>query len=303
MRRIGRWFGWLWKTVDHISNVQFVWSAAGPFWKLLMLGSIAGLSIIGTALIRAIISLPMWMQFILFFALVVGTVGLVGQIATSVLMPAGRRRIANRNLSTAPAFVLTPQVGRRKHGPRTSIHMMWAELEVTNTTSRLLRDVEVRITQMKRAFVLENPAQHQPIYEQLFEPVRPAHLLWSERNALPNQHVMTIPAGVSRTLSVAYCDSETNVSAYLAIVNQTDSHRQHVFVDGAYVAIEVTSPDAPPLSAQYFLKCYKPSMVQMADNKLYPVEARFEFMEWDEHQKRQQRSPDQSVASPPTNSE
>ncbi len=90
---------------------------------------------------------------------------------------------------------------------------------------------------------------------------------WSERNALSKQPRMTIPAGASRDVLIAYQDDSNGGSFSF------NSPLREWIVGGAKIDVVINSSIAVIWDGSYYIECHP--------NYLQGDRARFEFMEWD----------------------
>ena len=179
-----------------------------------------------------------------------------------------KQRLQDLEEERIPRVVVKPNGGRR-HWDWEHEHLMWSELQVTNTSSSLsLNDVEVRL--INRIHVLEK--QDAPGNYMLYDPHdwSPLSVYWSERNAPFEQLKMTIPPSVTRTALIAFSD---NSNGPPAVFNATIIRRPLLHSGGAKIEIEVSSPDSAPWRGAFYIECHP--------NYLGGAQATFEFVAWE----------------------
>lgn len=164
-------------------------------------------------------------------------------------------RIANINT------VARTGLRRLGEGP----HLMWAELEVYNTSSiSILEDVRVRIVDSEHiAQSQEDPKLFKNLGH-ILDDWSPITLRWSQSEYVTAH----IPGGASRTVLVAFSD---NTNGPPAVFNDVDRTRCSLELK---ITVEISSPSSSTLHNSYFVSCH--------GNELNGPSSHFEFEAWDE---------------------
>ena len=144
-------------------------------------------------------------------------------------------------------------------------HLMWAELEVENTSpTQPLMSTQVRVVTCEH---IAPPSDNTEVFKNLGNYMwdwSPITLLWTQSDS----DAMDIPGGVSRTVLVAFSD---NPNGPPAVFN--DSVRTHCPLE-LKIMVEISSPSSAALHGSYFIQCHP--------NYTDGTSARFEFMSWEE---------------------
>jgi flagellar assembly factor FliW len=165
-----------------------------------------------------------------------------------------------------------PQVGRRDY-PFQHKHLMWIELDVTNTSStQSLTDVEVQINNL----IEVSPVQDQPNKVLLYSlnKFNPTGICWSERFASPNQLKMLLPCKTTKSVLLAFCDDSNGQWAiYNAPISPNPRH-----LGGARVELKISSPDCTPWSGVFYIECH-PNYI--TKDWPYRIDSIMEIEDWD----------------------
>src|SRR4030042_1430830 len=153
-------------------------------------------------------------------------------------------------------------------------HLMWAELDVRNTSSSLpLNDVEVKVVNLLD--IVEK--QDEPGKYILFSLHKwnPIQIYWSERNAPAMQLKRDIPPNDVRTALIAFSD---NSNGPPAVINTPTTSKPLLFSLGHKMDIEVSSPNSAIWKGEFYIECHGKYVMKEFP---YCTEATFEFEAWD----------------------
>jgi len=171
----------------------------------------------------------------------------------------------------APTIAVRPNSGRRQWDYEHQ-HLMWAELEITNTSYNLpLPDVEVRVASCLQLIEKQDEQGHYALYD--MHNWNSTNVCWSERNAKPAQLSLLIPPGSTRNALIAFCD---NSNGNWSIFNAPLIPKPQI-LNGAKIEIEVSSPDSALWKGEFYIKCHPNYATK---DFPYRIEATFEFVEW-----------------------
>lgn len=179
-----------------------------------------------------------------------------------------RVRLRELEEERIPRITASPFAGRRQWDWQHE-HLMWAELQVANTSPSLtLNDVEVRV--VSRVHVLEK--QDAQGNYMLYDPQdwNSVNVYWSERNAPPDQLRLTIPPNTTRIALIAFSDDSNGPPA---VFNAPIHKRPLLFSGGAKIEVEVSSTNSTPWRGAFYIECHP--------NYLGGARATFEFIEWE----------------------
>jgi hypothetical protein len=143
-------------------------------------------------------------------------------------------------------------------------HLMWAELEVYNTSPTLpLADVRVRVVDSECIFQdQDNPDLYKNLGHELND-WSPITLRWAQSDYI----TAIISGGASRTLLVAFSDDSNGPPA---VFNDLDHTRCSL---ESKITLEISSPNSATLHSSYFIQCH--------GNYVGGPSARFEFVPWE----------------------
>jgi hypothetical protein len=183
------------------------------------------------------------------------------------------RRIHDLEDERIPRIKVITRSGRRSDNWEHE-HLMWAELEVVNTSTNLtLKDVEVRIVNLLD-LVEKQDEQGEYILFNLYK-WNPIQVYWSERNAPKAQLKQDIPPNDSRIVLIAYSD---NSNGPPAVVNTPTSAKPLVFSGKHKIDIEVSSYNSATWRGEFYIECYGKYITKEFP---YSTDATFEFEIWD----------------------
>lgn len=165
-----------------------------------------------------------------------------------------------------PRITVSPHSGRRQEDWQHQ-HLMWAELEVENTSISLpLKDVEVKVAEVIDILPKQDVPNEYFLYP--VQQLSPMGICWSERFASPNQLSLTIPPSSAKSALVAFSGDSNGGK----IVFNAHTSPKPLQIDGARIQIEVSSPDCAPWQGSFYIQCHP--------NYTNGTRARFEFVEW-----------------------
>ena len=165
------------------------------------------------------------------------------------------------------SIAVKPSTGKKEADYERTEHVMWAELQVTNTGTNELKDVQVNITkcltlQGKQGSVNRNDfvMWNQP-------EIKPFCVYWSERQAQSRQMNLVIPSGATRSALVAFQDNLNGGQFNFNSLNH------EWIVGGVKIDVEISSHEAVLWNGDFYIECHP--------NYLGGERAKFEFVEWD----------------------
>lgn len=165
-----------------------------------------------------------------------------------------------------PCIEAKPIAGRREWDWEHE-HLMWAELEVTNTSSsQPLNDVGVRIAKC----ISVQPKQDAPDQYVLidFPSWNPVSVYWSERNAPKSQLRTSLSPSETKTALVAFQDNSNGVTS----VFNAPTHPLRI--GGAKIEIEISSLNSALWKGSFYIEC--------TPHWLRGPQATFEFVKWED---------------------
>ncbi len=165
-----------------------------------------------------------------------------------------------------PKLAVKPSSGRRQWDWEHE-HLMWAELQVTNTSpSMTLKDVEVRVV----SCIYVQPKQDKPNSYVLvnLHDWNPTSIYWSVRDASPSQLSLSISPDATKTALVAFQDNSNGVQS----VFNAPTHP--IIVDGAKIEVEISSPNSALWKGSFYIEC--------TPNWFRGPQATFEFVKWED---------------------
>lgn len=147
--------------------------------------------------------------------------------------------------------------------------LMWAELQVTNTSPTLtLCDVEVRISSCVYVQITVQDDSGDYVLIDLYD-WNPVTVCWSERDANRDQLKTNISPSATKSALIAFSDDSNGSTAIInAIV-----HQRPIIIGGARIGIEVSSPDSALWKGDFYIECHP--------NYLGGARATFEFVDWE----------------------
>lgn len=180
-----------------------------------------------------------------------------------------RREIEGIEAKRHTPLILSVRTGRDDHHRHP--HLMWAELDVYNSSDVAIHGVEVRIEDLR---------DDQELDKNTGEPIKrvqdwsPFHVVWSPRNAPLNQSQLIIPAGETRTTLIAYSDDSNGPPALFAVVNEGPGNRRRLSSGMHRIEVRVSNPDTEPCVESFYLECHP--------NYLGGKRSHMEFERWQE---------------------
>jgi hypothetical protein len=176
-----------------------------------------------------------------------------------------RKRVQELENERVARLAVKPCTGRRQSDSPHE-HLMWAELQVTNTSSsQRLEEVEVRVI---RCLNIEEKPDKPNVYL-LFDSHdwNPSGIYWSERDANPTQLRLTIAPSATRSSLIAFQDDPNGGAC-------TFNTRTHsVRIGSCKIDMEVSSLNSAPWLGAFYIQCHP--------NYVGGSKAKFEFVEWD----------------------
>lgn len=172
-------------------------------------------------------------------------------------------KINGLNKDRIPKLNTVARTGLRKLGE--GPHLMWAELEVYNTSPiLLLGDVRVRVVDSEHiAPGLEKGSPFENLGH-ILDDWSPITLRWAQSEYV----TANIPGGASRTVLVAFSN---NTNGPPAVFNDLD-HTSCLLE--LKITVEVSSPDTAALHQSFFIACH--------GNEFGGPSSHFKFEDWDE---------------------
>ncbi len=170
-----------------------------------------------------------------------------------------------------PQFTVKPDSYRRQYDHENP-HLMWAELQVTNTSHSItLRNVGVQIASCIEVLPItekNNPNITYHLYDR--ETWSRVSVLWSELDVSPAQTEIDIPPGSTKTALIAFQDDSNGL---WTVFNAPIAPPRPRNLGGAKIDIEVSSIDSALWRGSYYIECHP--------NYVSGAQARFEFVEWE----------------------
>lgn len=183
-----------------------------------------------------------------------------------------RARVQVLEQERIPMLACRATSGRKLHD-KDHEHLMWAELEVQNTSSSVtLHDVQVRIA--TKVCVQEKQDEAGKFIAFDAGDFSPILVCWSTRNALPKQLGLDIPPDTTRVALIGFCDNDSGSTTIL------NGPMQPIpwFVGGAKIRVQVSSVDSAMWEAEFYIECHP----KYANAKPpFTTDAEMEFIEWE----------------------
>jgi hypothetical protein len=180
-----------------------------------------------------------------------------------------RNRLRVLEKERVPHISVNPSGGRRFNNWEHE-HLMWAELDVRNTSPSLpLNDVEVKVVNLLDIVEKQDePGEYILLSLHKWNPIQ---VYWSERNASPSQLKLGIPPNAGRIALIVFSD---NSNGPPATINAPTSAKPLLFSGGAKIEVEVSSSNSALCRAEFYIQCH-PKYI----TKKFPhyTEATFEF--------------------------
>lgn len=169
-------------------------------------------------------------------------------------------------------ILVTPITHKRQVEYEKTQHLMWAELQITNSSSNELKDVQVNITS---CFTLQEKQDSENrndyvMWNQLN--LLPFCIYWSERQVQPNQMSINIPGRATRSALVAF-QNNSNGGQF----NFNSPNKEWV-VGGVKIDLEISNDAIVLWRGSFYIEC-RPNYAGRTIAEYDP--ARFEFLEWD----------------------
>ena len=179
-----------------------------------------------------------------------------------------RQRIRDIEEAMLPHISVKAHSGRRISDWEKTEHLMWAELQVTNTnTEKELNDVEVNIVKCLTIAKKQDSPNPNDFLMWDFLNLNPFCVYWSERQAQPKQMSLAIPGGATRCALIAFEDNSNggNFNFNTPLYNW--------IVGGVKIDIEISSCKSVLWRGSFYIECHP--------NYYRGDKAKFEFVEWD----------------------
>lgn len=177
-----------------------------------------------------------------------------------------RNRVYVLEDERTPRMKVLPIAGRRQYEHEHE-HLMWAELQVTNTSPSIpLEDIEVRII----SCIYVQPKQDKPntyVFVDLHD-WNPTSIYWSIRDASPNQLSLSVSPNATKTALVAFQDNSNGVQS----VFNAPTHP--IIVGGAKIEVEISSHNSAIWKGGFYLEC--------TPNWFQGPQATFDFVAWED---------------------
>jgi hypothetical protein len=172
----------------------------------------------------------------------------------------------------APNISVKPVECKRDADWKRTEHLMWAELQVTNSSSKELKGTQVNITYCLA--LIERQTNTNQIDYALYNQynLEPFCIYWSERQTEPKQINLIIPSGATRSALVAFQDNSNGGNFIFNSLNN------EWIVGGVKICVEISSLETVLWRGDFYIECH-PNYAgkTLADYK----PSKFEFVEWD----------------------
>lgn len=176
-----------------------------------------------------------------------------------------RKRVRALEQERIPRFAVKPYGDRRQRDWQHK-HLMYAELQVTNTSPGLtLNDVELRIVSCLYVQGKQDEPNNYVLVD--LHDWNSTSIYWSERDAPPSQLRLSISPGATKTALVAFQDNSNGLQSIF------NAPTPAIIVGGAKIEIEISSPDSALWKGEFYIQCHP--------NYLGGAKATFEFVEWE----------------------
>jgi len=188
----------------------------------------------------------------------------LGEILEAVVK---RLKILDERHPLYQSIAVKPITGKREADYERTEHTMWAELQVTNTSTKELTDVEVNITECLTLQEKQDSANQNNFVMWNHQKLKPFCVYWSERQAQSKQMSLVIPRGATRSALVAFQDNSNGGQFNFNSLNH------EWIVGGVKIDVEISSHEAVLWNGDFYIECHP--------NYLGGERAKFEFVEWD----------------------
>jgi hypothetical protein len=174
--------------------------------------------------------------------------------------------VSYRRAKKSQKVIIKPFVQRRQADWDKTEHLMWAELQVTNTGSAELKDVQVNIAKCLTLQETQDSPNHNDFAVFDFLRLTPFCVYWSERQSQPRQMALSIPRGSTRSALIAFQDNSNGGSFHFNTTNY------NWVVGGIKIDVEVSSCETVLWKGEFYIECHP--------NYLGRDRAKFELTEW-----------------------
>ncbi|MFC1945977.1 hypothetical protein ACFLW1_02130 [Chloroflexota bacterium] len=172
----------------------------------------------------------------------------------------------NESVSNGQRVEVLPITHKRRAAYERTEHLMWAGLQVTNTSANELKDVQVSIIECLTLTDNQDSANQNDFLMWNHLEIKPFCVYWSERQAQPEQMNLVIPSRATRLALIAFQDNSNGHQFNFNSLNH------EWIVGGVKIDVEISSHETVLWNGDFYLECHP--------NYLGGKRAIFEFVAW-----------------------
>ena len=164
-----------------------------------------------------------------------------------------RARLKTLEAERIPQVEVRPTSDRRDF-PYEHEHLMWAEIEVKNTSSnKTLENVSVQIVNLQNVMHKQGGSDKDFLIVDGFPSWRVAGICWSERFASPPQLRQSLDPGQTKIALIAFCDDSNGGTA---VFNTLNNPKPRLVMVGAKIQVIITSHDSSMWEGEFYIECH-----------------------------------------------